>query len=432
MAREISRVGVVGLGTMGAGIVEVFARNGLSVVAIDRDEASVVRGRGHIETSTGRAVARGKLTEAGQAELLARVSFDTELKSLADVDLVIEAVPEQLELKRVHLQRAGRDLPAGHHPGHQHLLAVGHRDRGGHLPAGQGGRGALLQPGTGDEAGRGGPQRGHRPRSGRRHRGVRRLAGQDRRDHRRPGRLHRQRAAVRLPQPRRGDVLRALRQPGGHRRGDEARLRAADGPAGAAGPDRPGHRVRDPGHHVPAVPRPAACADPDLQADDHRRPARPQGRPRLLHLRRPGLADRAGRRRRASRWNSRRPSRGRSSRSGVVGSGTMATGIVEVFAKAGFEVHFVARSADKVDAVLAGPGPLAGEGGPARQARRGRPGRRPGPDHRLDPAGGPGRRRTWWSRRWSSSCRSSRRCSPTWTRSASPARCWPPPPPRCR
>ncbi len=100
MAREISRVGVVGLGTMGAGIVEVFARNGLAVTAIDRDEASVTRGRGHIETSTGRAVARGKLTEAGQAELLGRVSFDTELKALADVDLVIEAVPEQLELKR--------------------------------------------------------------------------------------------------------------------------------------------------------------------------------------------------------------------------------------------------------------------------------------------------------------------------------------------
>src|SRR6185437_13433327 len=100
MAREFSRVGVVGLGTMGAGIVEVFARNGLAVVAIDRDEASVTRGRGHIETSTERAVARGKLTEAGQAELLNRISFDTELKALADVDLVIEAVPEHLELKR--------------------------------------------------------------------------------------------------------------------------------------------------------------------------------------------------------------------------------------------------------------------------------------------------------------------------------------------
>ena len=91
---------MVGLGTMGAGIAEVFARDGLSVVAVDRDEAAVARGRGHIEHSTGRAVARGKLAEAEQAELLGRITFDTELKALAEVDLVIEAVPEQLELKR--------------------------------------------------------------------------------------------------------------------------------------------------------------------------------------------------------------------------------------------------------------------------------------------------------------------------------------------
>lgn len=100
MARTFNKVGVVGLGTMGAGIVEVFARNGLSVVAVDRDDAAVSRGRGHLEHSTGRAVARGKLAETDQQALLSRVSFDTELKALADVDLVVEAVPEQLELKR--------------------------------------------------------------------------------------------------------------------------------------------------------------------------------------------------------------------------------------------------------------------------------------------------------------------------------------------
>jgi len=100
VARTFSRVGVVGLGTMGAGIAEVFARNGLSVTAVDRDQAAVARGRGHIEHSTGRAVARGKLAESEQAELLSRISFDTELKALADADLVIEAVPEKLDLKR--------------------------------------------------------------------------------------------------------------------------------------------------------------------------------------------------------------------------------------------------------------------------------------------------------------------------------------------
>jgi 3-hydroxybutyryl-CoA dehydrogenase len=99
MAREFQQIGVVGLGTMGAGIAEVLARSGLSVVAVDKDETGLARGRGHIEHSTARAVARGKLTEEQQAELLGRITFGTDLNLLADADLVVEAVPEHLDLK---------------------------------------------------------------------------------------------------------------------------------------------------------------------------------------------------------------------------------------------------------------------------------------------------------------------------------------------
>ena len=98
--------------------------------------------------------------------------------------------------------------------------------------------------------------------------------------------LHRQRAAVRLPQPRRLDVREPLRQPRGHRRRHAAGLRPADGPAGADGPHRHRHRLRDPRHDVQAVAQPAARAQPDHQADDDRGPAGPEVRPRLLHLRR--------------------------------------------------------------------------------------------------------------------------------------------------
>ncbi len=100
MAREFQQVGVVGLGTMGAGIVEVLARSGLDVIAVDKDEHALARGRGHIEGSTARAVERGKLTADEQKTLLDRISFGTDLAALAEADLVIEAVPEQLELKR--------------------------------------------------------------------------------------------------------------------------------------------------------------------------------------------------------------------------------------------------------------------------------------------------------------------------------------------
>ncbi len=99
MAREFRTVGVVGLGTMGAGIVEVFARNGLAVIAAEVDADAVERGRNHLETSTGRAVERGKLSQEDADALMARITTTTSLADLADADLVVEAIPENLELK---------------------------------------------------------------------------------------------------------------------------------------------------------------------------------------------------------------------------------------------------------------------------------------------------------------------------------------------
>ena len=100
MARDFKTIGVVGLGTMGAGITEVFARNGYSVVGVEVDDEGVARGRQHLEHSTARAVARGKLSEADEKELHGRVSFATSLEGLKDADLVVEAVVESVEIKK--------------------------------------------------------------------------------------------------------------------------------------------------------------------------------------------------------------------------------------------------------------------------------------------------------------------------------------------
>ena len=99
MTRQFKTVGVVGLGTMGAGIAEVLARTGITVVAVDVDEAGLARGRGHLNHSTDRAVAGGKLSSDERDATLARISHATSLDALAGVDLVIEAVPERMELK---------------------------------------------------------------------------------------------------------------------------------------------------------------------------------------------------------------------------------------------------------------------------------------------------------------------------------------------
>ena len=100
MAREFTTIGVVGLGTMGAGIVEVFAREGLQVVGIEPTDELLDRGRGHLKHSTDRAVARGKLSEVDRDALVGRVRFTTSFEALSDVDMMIEAVPERLDLKQ--------------------------------------------------------------------------------------------------------------------------------------------------------------------------------------------------------------------------------------------------------------------------------------------------------------------------------------------
>ncbi|HEU4513875.1 MAG TPA: 3-hydroxybutyryl-CoA dehydrogenase [Nocardioidaceae bacterium] len=98
--RDFRTIGVIGLGTMGAGIAEIFARNGFQVVGVEINEESLERGRQHIQHSTDRAVKRGKLSEEGQAELLGRVMFTTDINDVKDADLVVEAVVEQLRVKQ--------------------------------------------------------------------------------------------------------------------------------------------------------------------------------------------------------------------------------------------------------------------------------------------------------------------------------------------
>ena len=97
---EFREVAVVGLGTMGAGIAEVFARAGLQVVAIEADPAALSRGIKILDASLARAVSRGRLTSQEQADIRGRVRPAGGFDEAAGADLAIEAVPEQPEIKR--------------------------------------------------------------------------------------------------------------------------------------------------------------------------------------------------------------------------------------------------------------------------------------------------------------------------------------------
>jgi 3-hydroxybutyryl-CoA dehydrogenase len=104
-AEDVRKVGVVGCGVMGAGIVEVCARAGLDVRYAEANPDLVERGRSRIEASILRAVERGKLDEQQGAEDLTRIAGSTTIDDLADRDLVIEAATEHQETKREVFRR---------------------------------------------------------------------------------------------------------------------------------------------------------------------------------------------------------------------------------------------------------------------------------------------------------------------------------------
>ena len=96
---SFSQIGVVGLGIMGAGIVEVFARAGYQVVGVAESAAAVDAGKSNLEKSLSRAVSKSKLSQEQSDEITARVVFGEDFELLSNCDLVIEAAPEILALK---------------------------------------------------------------------------------------------------------------------------------------------------------------------------------------------------------------------------------------------------------------------------------------------------------------------------------------------
>ncbi len=144
---DIQNVAVLGTGTMGPGIAQLFAQAGCEVSMWGRTEASVKRGldrlRSNLEVFRQNRLISKK--DAGMA--LARVKGCTSLEdAIEGASFVVEAIAEDLALKKDYLRRTGPDLRQGRYPLHQHLRAERHRHRLGHPPAGESGRHPFLEP----------------------------------------------------------------------------------------------------------------------------------------------------------------------------------------------------------------------------------------------------------------------------------------------
>jgi 3-hydroxybutyryl-CoA dehydrogenase len=99
VSNSIERVAVIGAGQMGAGIAEVSARAGVEVLVYEPTEELTAAGKARITKSLERGVSTGKITERERDQALANLRFTTELKDLADRQLVIEAVIEDETVK---------------------------------------------------------------------------------------------------------------------------------------------------------------------------------------------------------------------------------------------------------------------------------------------------------------------------------------------
>jgi 3-hydroxybutyryl-CoA dehydrogenase len=102
---QIKKVGVIGAGTMGNGIAQVFAQSGFDVRLCDVVPAAINRARGSIEKSLAKFVEKGKLSAADRDAALGRLSTGSDLDALADVDYAVEAIAESVDAKTNVFQR---------------------------------------------------------------------------------------------------------------------------------------------------------------------------------------------------------------------------------------------------------------------------------------------------------------------------------------
>jgi len=102
---EIKEVGVIGAGTMGSGIAQVISSSNKNVVLVDISDSFLERGINSIEKSLGRLVKKGALDEENSKSILSRIQATTEYESLREVDLVIEAIVENMDIKKETFQK---------------------------------------------------------------------------------------------------------------------------------------------------------------------------------------------------------------------------------------------------------------------------------------------------------------------------------------
>ena len=161
LARPVTKVGIVGAGLMASQLALLFVRRlEVPVVLTDLDQERVDKGVGYVHAEIDKLLAKGRLSQDEANRLKALVTgVDRARTAFADADFVIEAVFEEMAVKKQVFAEVEAVVSARVRARHQHLVAVGHRDGRRPRAPRAGRRLPLLQPGRGDAAARDRPRR---------------------------------------------------------------------------------------------------------------------------------------------------------------------------------------------------------------------------------------------------------------------------------
>jgi len=100
MSKQISKVGIVGSGTMGSGIAQLVAASGYQVVLIDLNDELLKKAVSRIEKNLLRLIEKDRITKKIKQQIVSRIKTSTKLDELGDCDHVIEAVSENINIKK--------------------------------------------------------------------------------------------------------------------------------------------------------------------------------------------------------------------------------------------------------------------------------------------------------------------------------------------
>ncbi len=141
---EIKTIGVVGAGSMGSGIAQIAAQAGYNVIMMDLEEKFVSKALAGIDKFLAKSVEKGKITADAKDATMGRIKGTTKMGDLKDVDYVVEAVFEDMELKKkVFKELDALRAERGYHSD-EYLIAFHHRDCDCYGQTGEGGGNALL------------------------------------------------------------------------------------------------------------------------------------------------------------------------------------------------------------------------------------------------------------------------------------------------